>query len=711
MLPGRVRVAPEGERAQDRAVDGPGPSGCAGGHDEAGHRNRREDETNRYPHGHPPCCQRRERSDHGIGRFGRCQRGLQRCFVEPPPRDPGETRAQLRRAAARDSRLHELADRGDGLGVVRHRSGHGTEDEGDLALGSLAHPGGDLRGGPPHDLLEALRELSADGDRAVRLSGRERAERHGKALRRLEGDDGIRTLRKLLPERFEGAAATREVADELVALADEAARDERRLHRGRARQNRDLDAGVQRRPHEPRTRVADPGKPRVAHERDALPSAQARQHLGRPGGLVVLVVREQACADAVAAEQGLRPAGVLAEDDVRLGELAQDAQRDVLEVPDRRRADRERHAAETPSSASKATSPAPTRPAAVPSSARTILTRSRAGGGAPPPADPPSRRDRRPRRGSSCRRGRRRSRAAGPRDAATILRRMARTDKPYRVYRGGRVRGGVPLRTKPARPEAKDGEDRYRGPSKPARERKRWGWGRRIGVGLALFVLLLVVWTLAGYLSFRGGVGAANKRVSPGTKAALDSQDGLLLSHATDILLLGSDHSSSDARAGDRHSDSIMLVRTDPSHHRIIYLSIPRDLRVPIPGHGDSKINAAFQIGGPALAIRTVRHFTGLPINHVVTVDFGSFKQLIDDVGGVDIDVPENILSNRFDCPYASQARCQRWPGWRFRKGKQHMNGQRALIYSRIRENRLNPSESDVTRAERQQQVLNALMS
>jgi LCP family protein required for cell wall assembly len=151
-----------------------------------------------------------------------------------------------------------------------------------------------------------------------------------------------------------------------------------------------------------------------------------------------------------------------------------------------------------------------------------------------------------------------------------------------------------------------------------------------------------------------------------------------------------------------------MLVRTDPSHHRIVYLSIPRDLRVPIPGHGDAKINAAFQIGGPALAIRTVRHFTGLPINHVVTVDFSSFKRLIDDVGGVDINVPENILSNRFDCPYSSQARCQRWPGWRFHKGNQHMSGQQALVYSRIRENRLNPSESDVTRAERQQRVVQA---
>jgi LCP family protein required for cell wall assembly len=286
---------------------------------------------------------------------------------------------------------------------------------------------------------------------------------------------------------------------------------------------------------------------------------------------------------------------------------------------------------------------------------------------------------------------------------------MARADKPYRVYRGGRVRGGVPLRTKPARPETGDGQDgRYRGPSKPVRERKRWSWGRRIGVGVAAFLLLLLVWTVASYFSFRGGVSAANKRIGPATSAALSSQDGLLLSHATDILLLGSDHANSDARAGDRHSDSIMLVRTDPSHHRIVYLSIPRDLRVPIPGHGDGKINAAFQIGGPALAIRTVRHFTGLPVHHVVVVDFGSFKQLIDDVGGVDVDVPQKILSNRFDCPYSSQARCERWPGWRFRKGKQHMNGQRALIYSRIRENRLNPSESDVTRAERQQRVVQA---
>ena len=71
--------------------------------------------------------------------------------------------------------------------------------------------------------------------------------------------------------------------------------------------------------------------------------------------------------------------------------------------------------------------------------------------------------------------------------------------------------------------------------------------------------------------------------------------------------------------------------------------------------------------------------------------------------------MPKPILSNRFDCPYSTQARCDKWPGWRFPKGTQHMSGQRALIYSRVRENRLDPSENDLTRGERQQAVVEAM--
>jgi LCP family protein required for cell wall assembly len=226
-----------------------------------------------------------------------------------------------------------------------------------------------------------------------------------------------------------------------------------------------------------------------------------------------------------------------------------------------------------------------------------------------------------------------------------------------------------------------------------------------------MLLVVVVAWGTLSFLALRKGVRAANERLDPEVHAVLTRQDGLLLSQPTTVLLLGTDHANTDERVTSRRSDSILLVRTDPDKHRIAYLSIPRDLKAEIPGHGEAKINAAFQLGGPALAARTIRRFTGLPINHVAVVDFGDFEQLIDALGGVTVDVPAPILSNRFDCPYSTAERCSRWNGWRFGKGPQQMNGRRALIYSRIRENRLNPSESDVTRGERQQRVLQAVAS
>ncbi len=151
--------------------------------------------------------------------------------------------------------------------------------------------------------------------------------------------------------------------------------------------------------------------------------------------------------------------------------------------------------------------------------------------------------------------------------------------------------------------------------------------------------------------------------------ANLAAQDGLLTSKPSLIMLLGTDGDRTAARQDFRRSDSILLVRTDPARHRMSYLSIPRDLRVDIPGQGPNKINAAFQLGGPALTMKTVQALTGLQPNHVVLVDFDNFKEVIDALGGVEIDVPKPILSNRFDCPYATEARCQEWPGWRFEKG------------------------------------------
>ena len=278
---------------------------------------------------------------------------------------------------------------------------------------------------------------------------------------------------------------------------------------------------------------------------------------------------------------------------------------------------------------------------------------------------------------------------------------MADAEKPYRLYKGGRTRGKVPTAPRPER-SSRTEASRSKKPGTPR-------WGRRIGLAVLLLGVLLIVWIVASYLAFRSGVKEANARLPKTVEANLAPQDGLLTSKPSLIMLLGTDGDRTAARQDFRRSDSILLVRTDPKRHRMAYLSIPRDLRVDIPGQGPNKINAAFQLGGPALTMKTVRALTGLQPNHVVLVDFDNFRDVIDALGGVEVNVPKPILSNRFDCPYATDARCQQWDGWRFEKGTQTMSGKRALIYSRVRENRLDPAENDLTRGERQQAVVEAM--
>ena len=278
---------------------------------------------------------------------------------------------------------------------------------------------------------------------------------------------------------------------------------------------------------------------------------------------------------------------------------------------------------------------------------------------------------------------------------------MAEGDKPYRLYRGGRVKGKVPLQ-RSARPPAQPS-----GSPGPQRRRRR-RWGRWIAVAVLGVLVFLVVWTVLGYLSFSSGVEKANERLPTAAEARLAGRDGSLFSDPTTILVIGTDGGRAPGRGDANRSDSLLLLRTDPGKHRLSYLSIPRDLRVDIPGYGTGKINAANQIGGPALTIQAVRELTGLPIQHVVVVDFDGFRELIDALGGIDVNVPKRILSNPFDCPY-KPARCREWEGWRFGKGTQHMDGRRALVYSRIRTNQLDPSDTDVSRGGRQQAVAEAV--
>src|SRR5438105_3738057 len=122
---------------------------------------------------------------------------------------------------------------------------------------------------------------------------------------------------------------------------------------------------------------------------------------------------------------------------------------------------------------------------------------------------------------------------------------MPGDDKPYRVYRGGRQKGKVPLQTRPARARARTREDggkpRYRGPG-PARPEPGPNWRRRVALGFLVLVVLFVLWAIGSYLSVQSGIHAANKRLQAGSTEALTRQNSLILSSPTDILVLGSDH-------------------------------------------------------------------------------------------------------------------------------------------------------------------------
>jgi LCP family protein required for cell wall assembly len=131
-------------------------------------------------------------------------------------------------------------------------------------------------------------------------------------------------------------------------------------------------------------------------------------------------------------------------------------------------------------------------------------------------------------------------------------------------------------------------------------------------------------------------------------------------------------------------------------------LSIPRDTVVNIPGHGRDKINAAYAIGGPALAVTTVSQYLGIPINHLIEVNFANFPKFIDSLGG--IDYTGGCVVSRINGGARNGGTTLR-----LRPGTHHLNGKEALALARTRENLCNPRENDLSRARRQQKIMAAI--
>jgi LCP family protein required for cell wall assembly len=159
------------------------------------------------------------------------------------------------------------------------------------------------------------------------------------------------------------------------------------------------------------------------------------------------------------------------------------------------------------------------------------------------------------------------------------------------------------------------------------------------------------------------------------------------------IMVIGSDKRAKGAvdYSGDTaRSDTIMLVRLDPSKEATALMSLPRDLKVQIPGHGTDKLNAAYALGGPKLTLKTVKLLTGLRINHVINVAFKGFKAGVNRIGCVYVDIDRRYFNDNTGG--------ERYATIDVKPGYQKLCGQDALDYVRFRH-----EDNDLVRSARQQ--------
>jgi LCP family protein required for cell wall assembly len=262
--------------------------------------------------------------------------------------------------------------------------------------------------------------------------------------------------------------------------------------------------------------------------------------------------------------------------------------------------------------------------------------------------------------------------------------RPASSDRPYQAppptrSRDGGAGPGGPGRTRPVAPPP---------PSRPARGRRRirWGW---VKAALALWVVFLVAVPLVAWARVEK-VDATPRGSRPAEQAG------------TTYLLVGSDSRQGLTRKQQlaygvgkgqgRRTDTIMLLHTGSGPNML--MSIPRDSLVPIPGHGTTKINAAFAYGGPRLLAATIENNTGIRVDDYVEIGFGGFVDVVDAVGGVQI------------CP--KQPMKDKLANLDIKKGCQDADGTVALGYARSRHT---SGLGDIARAQHQREVVSAVGS
>ena len=222
-----------------------------------------------------------------------------------------------------------------------------------------------------------------------------------------------------------------------------------------------------------------------------------------------------------------------------------------------------------------------------------------------------------------------------------------------------------------------------------------------------MFCVLLVG---SSYIYFRHQLSRLTKLNIPGL--ASDDDTGSVMN----VLMVGSDSRENtsgyiadatgkgDEGTTGQRSDTIMILHVDPTQQKAAIMSIPRDLYVPIPGHGKDKVNSAFSAGGPQLLIRTIKEALGIEINHYVEVDFTGFERIVDTIGGVKVytDYPARDEMTGLDLPLAG---CNEVDGY------QALAFVRSRYYETYERGRwVSGANSDIDRIARQQDFIRRIM-
>ena len=309
--------------------------------------------------------------------------------------------------------------------------------------------------------------------------------------------------------------------------------------------------------------------------------------------------------------------------------------------------------------------------------------------------------------------------------------------KVYRSRRGlfSRLKSAdlASLRERAKLPGKRPGRDREPGRERPKRPSRPWLKRVLKWVGIAA-----LGWILLSFLAFAVSAQLQSFKLSGEAKDALHGNP-LLLPSAQTILVLGTDARPPDSKEpgaapsqkcfdqqangdaphdgcsqGQFRADTLMLIRAGGGAFR--KLSIPRDSYAEIPGQAPQKINGAYAFGGAALQIKTIEQFLGIQIDHVAIVDFTGSEDLIDAVGGVEVDLPHKLCADVSGGSGGGQGGVT----LHLKKGENTLDGEKALAYSRIRKASECPGPGksayslgydDLDREKAQQAVINGIKS